>query len=176
MVAKGFHYATGATHGRTLECDAEACSFTIEDSEYKIFEHIKFPRNQLKSVQSARLKKGHLVNMEKLKRKEHRNLGYSYSITFTREGSEEAEEMALSGHSLGRKRPNIMVRKVKKYIENETDNLRVMEETGFDGRSIIFIVLGLFSVLLCIIAGQFMDPPPKKRTTARARPSKKRAY
>lgn len=177
MMGKGIHYGTVSTHGRTLECDAEACDFKITDNDFNLFEHIKFSRHQLKDTQIARIKKGKVVDVKTLKRKEQRNLAFSYSITFAREGSEEDEEWALSAHSLGRKRPNAMVRKIRKYIENETDSLSISEDTGFDSRSIIFMILGLFALLLCLIAGQFSDPPPKRSTTARARPSsKKRSY
>jgi hypothetical protein len=54
--------------------------------------------------------------------------------------------------------------------------LEVVEAHGFDAKGVLFIVLGLCSVLFCALIGEFSDPKPKaKRGSHAARVTKKRA-
>lgn len=54
--------------------------------------------------------------------------------------------------------------------------LEVIEAHGVDAKGVLFIVLGLCSLLFCALIGEFSDPKPKpKRGSHATRVTKKRA-
>lgn len=54
--------------------------------------------------------------------------------------------------------------------------LEVKEAHGVDAKGVLFIVLGLCSLLFCALIGEFSDPKPKpKRGSHATRVTKKRA-
>lgn len=84
--------------------------------------------------------------------------------------------MALE--SLGRKRPNSMVARINRYIEDHDNHeLEVEESHGFDAKGVLFIVLGLCSLMFCALIGEFSDPKPSRaRGSGARRVTKKRSY
>jgi hypothetical protein len=48
-----------------------------------------------------------------------RKLGYSSSVKFVREGSAETQELLMAVESLGRKKPNEMVKKITEFIGDQ---------------------------------------------------------
>ena len=54
--------------------------------------------------------------------------------------------------------------------------LEITEAHGVDAKGVLFIVLGLCSLLFCALIGEFSDPKPKpKRGSHASRVTKKRA-
>jgi hypothetical protein len=54
--------------------------------------------------------------------------------------------------------------------------VKVKEESGFDFKGLILIVLGLMSVMFCALLGQFADEKPRRPGSHAKRVTKKRAY
>lgn len=121
-----------------------------------------------------RVRQRQIRDVSKMSRKDIRKLGYSYSISFMREGSNRLEEVALALTTLGRRRPGSMVEKISEYIDGDSSELDVSESSGFDMKGLVFILLGVISSLFCVLLGQFSDPKPRRAPTARI--TKKRAY
>ena len=195
MIIMGIRYCTLSTNIRTLMCDGEACTFTIVSPKAAESRVTRFGRHELKSAQQVRLRRGQIRDTSggRMSRKQMRKLGYSYSIKFVTDRPtgkapqqpEEIEEVPMAVVSIGRRRPREMEKEINNYINcdgNKEDckhELKVEETSGFDFRGLLFLVLGLMSMLFCALMGQFSDPPPvsrRKGRSARTRVTKKRAY
>lgn len=200
LILLGMRYCTVSTNVRTLVCDGEACTFTVISPRPKDSRTTRFGRDGLRSAQQVRLRRGQIrdTTAGKISRKQQRKLGYSYSIKFVTDrptgkappdGGDELEEVPLSVVSIGRRRPREMVRDIEKYINSDcseggsrdekcSNDLDVIETSGFDFRGLLFLVLGLLSMLFCALMGQFSDPKPlrSRKGGGRSRVTKKRAY
>jgi len=178
FIVLGMRFSGNSTNTRTLECGPEKCVLTLVSLERPAGnEHFAFPRDQLKSAQAVRIKGKQIKDVAKVSRKEVRKLGYSYSVKFVRGGGTEAEELLMALESLGRKKPNETAKKITKFISDPSQTeLEVVESHGFDAKGVLFIVLGLCSLLFCALIGEFSDPKPKvKRGSHASRVTKKRA-
>jgi hypothetical protein len=198
LILLGTYYCTVSTNVRTLACDGEGCTFTVVSPRAKDSRVTRIGRHDLKAAQQVRLRRGQIrdTTSGKMSRKQQRKLGYSYSIKFVTDrptgkapegGGEELEEVPMSVVSIGRRRPREMTRDIEKYINSNcidpeskdcVNEVNVSESSGFDFRGLLFLVLGLLSLLFCALMGQFSDPKPrpKQRSGAgRHRVTKKRA-
>merc|ERR1711879_976011 len=98
-----------------------------------------------------------------MKRKQTRKFGYSYTVEFisrpeTSTRPAETEVFLMSTTTLGRKRPRKMVDQIEEYLKREVNDISAKEFSGFDWKGIVFLILGIISLLFCIILGQFAEP------------------
>jgi len=174
MILMGGKFAGTSTNIRSLICGPETCEFSIVSILKEENDNIKFSRHNFKSAQQVRVRQKQIRDISKMNRKDIRKLGYSYSVKFIRDGNDEVEEVALALSTLGRKRPGNMVDIIQDYLDGTTSSLEVLEQSGFDVKGLIFILLGVVSCLFCVLIGQFSDPKPRRAVASRV--TKKRAY
>jgi hypothetical protein len=62
-----------------------------------------------------------------------------------------------------RRRVKTTVQKIDSYIKKRRHKLTVKENTPPSWQGILMLVLGIFGLLLTLLAGQFWDPSPEKR-------------
>ena len=94
-----------------------------------------------------------------------------YGLSRVYSGGEDADgnkrskthELPMSRTTLGRKRPRKMAELIDEWLKGERDSLRIEESSGVSPKGIICIILGIFSLLFCIILGQFADPKPVRK-------------
>mmetsp|Transcript_22900 Transcript_22900/g.46867 ORF Transcript_22900/g.46867 Transcript_22900/m.46867 type:complete len:226 (-) Transcript_22900:275-952(-) len=176
MILVGGRYMSYSTDSRSLQCGPEVCTFKI-NGQGPDNEEVRFPRASLKNAESVRIRHKKIRDTSKMKKRDQRRLGYSYSITFVRDGSEAEETQLLSVNSIGRKRPTNMVKLIRKYLDDpEEHEVVVKEESGLDFRGLILLVLGFLSVMFSALLGQFTDEKPRRPGSQAKRVTKKRAY
>lgn len=173
----GIRYAANPTSLRVLSCDAETCTLRVMSASKNLDETLRFPRGQLKESKARRIKYGKIRDTSGMSRKEIRKLGYSYSITFVRDGADgEAEEIPMTTQSIGRKRPTKMAETINSYVKDPSEHsLYAEEKHGFGTAGIIMATFGIMSLLFALMFGQFADPKPR-RPGASSRVTKKRSY
>ena len=54
-------------------------------------------------------------------------------------------------------------REVDEWLKGERSSLHIEESSGVSPKGIICIIIGIFSLLFCIILGQFADPKPVRK-------------
>lgn len=177
MLGMGARFASQSTDSRSLQCGPEMCTFKINGQVKAENEEVRFPRENLKGAESVRVRQKKIRDTAGMSKKDIRRLGFSYAIKFVRDGSEAEEVQLLALNSIGRKRPATMVKRIRKYLENpEEHEVSVKEESGFDFKGLIFIVMGLMSIMFCALLGQFADEKPRRPGSQARRVTKKRAY
>lgn len=169
LLLVGIFYCTKSTEIRTLVCGPEMCTVTVQ-SQVSPDESldVRFAREDLVKAEAVRIRNGKIRDTRNMKRKAARKLGHTYAITF-KENGEEREPLVMSTNSLGRKRPRSAVTALENYMRRETDEVDLSEESGFDWRGLLGVLFGLFSLLFCVLLGQFSDPKPTPRRIVRKR-------
>ena len=157
-------------------CDADACQLNVRGDGIKPY-NLKLDKGHIIGAKPVRLKAGEIVDIGNMRRKQVRKLAYSWALMYKDEalpvhaqqrGGEDADgnkrskthELPMSRTTLGRKRPRKMAELIDEWLKGERDSLRIEESSGVSPKGIICIILGIFSLLFCIILGQFADPKP----------------
>lgn len=165
MTASGVYFFTLHTTIRSLICDAEACTLTLED-QGSATETRRFPRSHLKQARQVRIRRGEIRDPKNMRKKSQRKLGFSYAISFLKdEGTDATEEIPMAIVDIGRRPSRVAAVKVDEYIREEANELEMIEASGTDWRGVAFLMLGIITLLLTLIAGQFTDPKPRRRNT-----------
>lgn len=86
MIAMGARYSSQSTDSRSLFCGPEACTFTIKGQIKEDNEEVRFPRANLKSAESVRIRQKKIRETSGMSKKDIRRLGFSYAIKFVRDG------------------------------------------------------------------------------------------
>ena len=154
-------------------CDADACQLNVRGDGIKPY-NLKLDKGHIIGAKPVRLKAGEIVDIGNMRRKQVRKLAYSWALMYkdanpaagvnVRDmGSFKQHELPMSRTTLGRKRPRKMSELIDEWLKGERDSLRIEESSGVSPKGIICIILGIFSLLFCIILGQFADPKPVRK-------------
>ena len=160
-------------------CDADACQLNVRGDGIKPY-NLKLDKGHIIGAKPVRLKAGEIVDIGNMRRKQVRKLAYSWALMYKDEalpvhaqqrGGEDADgnkrskthELPMSRTTLGRKRPRKMSELIDEWLKGERAALHIEESSGVSPKGIICIILGIFSLLFCIILGQFADPKPVRK-------------
>ena len=157
-----------STNLRSLDCDAEACTLTIQSSGSEASvedEVLRFPRASLRSAQAVRVRHGKIRDAKTLGKKHARKLAHSWSIKYevfgefpSAEAPGSVREVLMNHEGHGTKSPTHKVAEVNRFVSGAArrkDELSVEEAYGFDAGSVKRIFFGLVSLLASVAWGSF---------------------
>ena len=97
-------------------------------------------------------------------RKQVRKLGYSYSVNVKLDDDGNEAKHVMSYGTLGRRRARERVDEINEYAtKRRSTKLDVKETSGVSAVGILLIIYGAFSLIFCLILGQFAEPPPPRK-------------
>ena len=118
---------------------------------------------------------GKLVDIGPLSRRERRNLGYSYSLSYIDRDEMEnigttsplVKKIAMSKGSIGRKNAKSKWMKLSSFIKGEVSDIDIKETRFFTLLGTMGMIAGFMSAMLSGVLGQFVDEPEEKVTKKR---------
>ena len=70
----------------------------------------------------------------------------------------------MSYGSVGRSDAKQRVSEIQEYVTNhDVGGLDVYESSGVSAVGILLVIYGAFSLIFCLILGQFSEPPPPRK-------------
>ncbi|KAJ1454746.1 hypothetical protein M885DRAFT_521353 [Pelagophyceae sp. CCMP2097] len=137
-------------------------------------------QGDLVNAELVRLRRGRVVDTRRLKAKQMRKLGYSYTVT-VRDVSGKESTHIMSFGTLGRKVAKkkydlavAYIADVKAPRDGAAPTLDLRQSSGVSAVGILLIIYGCFSLLFCVILGQFSESPPPSRPAPGRRPPPRR--
>jgi hypothetical protein len=148
-----------------FSCDESLCSIMYQNSTN--VETIFFPRVELKNADVVRHDGKEVIDITGMKRKKANKVGYTVQLKLMRPPEEGSrlkipENILVYGGDMGRGTSRTNVKKVSQYIDRDTDALDIRSGSGWTSFGIICLLLGFFSFIVSVLAGQFSDPEPKR--------------
>lgn len=154
----------------SIKCDQRICQFK-ERNVGHVYSRLEVERRDLigESAKQVRVnKKMQYINTENMKRREKRGLKWAYSVEYREHppretGGEVKVKTVLFGNfGIGRKRSRKNAQRLAMYLNGDVEKLDLKESREFTFRGAFTIVISLFSLLLCLVFGQFDDENVKR--------------
>mmetsp|Transcript_11419 Transcript_11419/g.35170 ORF Transcript_11419/g.35170 Transcript_11419/m.35170 type:complete len:214 (-) Transcript_11419:63-704(-) len=150
---------------RHLTCKGldEMCELVVDTEDDDRVVHTFLGRDLLRA-EAVRVRRGRAVNVKHMRRKQVRKLGYSYQLVVRLDEGGDDAKYVMSYGTLGRGRARERVDEVAEYTaRRRATALDVRESSGVSAVGILLIIYGAFSLIFCLILGQFSEPPPPRK-------------
>ena len=144
-------------------CDADACQLNVRGDGIKPY-NLKLDKGHIIGAKPVRLKAGEIVDIGNMRRKQVRKLGYSFQLVVRLDDDGREARHVMSYGSVGRSDAKQRVSEIQEYVtNNDVSGLDVYESSGVSAVGILLVIYGAFSLIFCLILGQFSEPPPPRK-------------
>lgn len=165
MVGFGVNLLKTPTDVRHVKCGGldESCTLIVDTEDDERVKH-SFAGADLVRVEQIRVRRGRAVNVKHMRRKQVRKLGYSYALVVKLDDDGNEAKHVMSYGDLGKRRARERFDEVSEYVvKRRSSMLDVKETSGVSAVGILLIIYGAFSLIFCLILGQFAEPPPPRK-------------
>ena len=139
------------------------CELVVDTEDDDRVVHTFLGRDLLRA-EAVRVRRGRAVNVKHMRRKQVRKLGYSYQLVVRLDEGGDDAKYVMSYGTLGRGRARERTDEVAEYTaRRRATALDVRESSGVSAVGILLIIYGAFSLIFCLILGQFSEPPPPRK-------------
>lgn len=167
VVGFGVSMLKTPTDLRRVTCGGleEECTLIIDTEDDERVTHT-FTGADLVRVEQVRVRRGRAVNVKHMRRKQVRKLGFSYALIVKLDDDGNEAKHVMSYGDLGKRRARERFDEVAEYVvKRRSTALDVKETSGVSAVGILLIIYGAFSLIFCLILGQFAEPPPPRKRT-----------
>ena len=166
VIVWGIRFLSQPTDLRHLKCPRDRedlCELVVLTEDEDRVVHT-FPGKDLLRAEAIRVRRGRAVNPKNMRRKQVRKLGYSFQLVVRLDDDGREARHVMSYGSVGRSDAKQRVSEIQEYVTNiDVQSLDVYESSGVSAVGILLVIYGAFSLIFCLILGQFSEPPPRKR-------------
>jgi hypothetical protein len=166
VILWGIAFLKTPTDLRHLKCPVDRedlCEIVVLTEDEDRIVHT-FPGKDLINVEAIRVRRGRAINSKNMRRKQVRKLGYSFQLVVKLDEDGREARHVMSYGSVGRSDARQRVSEVQEYVtRGEEGPLDVYESSGVSAVGILLVIYGAFSLIFCLILGQFAEPPPPRK-------------
>ena len=165
VVGLGVRFLGTPTDLRHVTCGdrSSTCTLVVDTEDDERVTH-EFLGSDLVRAELIRVRRGRAVNVKHMRRKQVRKLGYSYQLVVRLDDQGNEARHVMSYGTIGRGKARERVDEVGEYATKKRSTaLDVKESSGVSAVGILLIIYGAFSLIFCLILGQFAEPPPPRK-------------
>ena len=166
VIVWGIRFLSQPTDLRHLKCPndrEDLCELIVLTEDEDRVVHT-FPGKDLLRAEAIRVRRGRAVNSKNMRRKQVRKLGYSFQLVVRLDDDGREARHVMSYGSVGRSDAKQRVSEIQEYVTNtDVSGLDVYESSGVSAVGILLVIYGAFSLIFCLILGQFSEPPPPRK-------------
>mmetsp|Transcript_21060 Transcript_21060/g.62861 ORF Transcript_21060/g.62861 Transcript_21060/m.62861 type:complete len:214 (+) Transcript_21060:260-901(+) len=165
VVGLGVKLLGTPTDLRHLTCTGldDLCELVVDTEDDDRVVHTFLGRDLIRA-EPIRVRRGRAVNVKHMRRKQVRKLGYAYQLVVRLDDAGGEAKHVMSYGTLGRGRARERVDEIAEYTtKRRSTALDVRESSGVSAVGILLIIYGAFSLIFCLILGQFKEPPPPRK-------------
>lgn len=182
----GWRHCLHHTSSTVLRCDMMGCMLQDRKAKSKSFTKIMIPRNALIKTELACVDKaGNLLFLYFADRESEANcLGrrgfYSYTLVYDankmtdskQDNIESLQTHVMRKYNLSKARNRSEFNKLSSYIKGMSQSIDIKHEQLVTWQGLVLATIGLLSLTMCALFGQFSDPRPARKPARKKLPRK----